>query len=166
MVSGSEILRWLRDSRSPNTERSCSKRSVISRPFFSPASVMTTKCAERYSCHLSLSSEDAKGASNKQTTTVRRDRHSVRLVGTDREYRRMRVPPRPRSLKCYHATEKARQAARRSTAPSAGAESLRAVSAPTAPWPNRHSSIQRDLHWRRVYSTAERIHDGRCSPVR
>src|SRR5215467_10513995 len=47
------------ESICPNRLRICSKRIAISRPFFSPASVITTKCAERYSCHLSFSSEAA-----------------------------------------------------------------------------------------------------------
>src|SRR5215467_4230626 len=59
MVSGKDMFSLFLESICPNKLRICSKRTAISRPFLSPASVMTTKCAERYSCHLSFSSEAA-----------------------------------------------------------------------------------------------------------
>src|ERR1700722_13307728 len=46
MVGGSGWLSRSLLSKIANTERICSKRKATSRPRFSPASVMTVKCAE------------------------------------------------------------------------------------------------------------------------
>src|SRR5580692_7721512 len=46
MVSGIDWLRWSLPSKRAKTARICSKRRATSRPFFSPASVITVKWVE------------------------------------------------------------------------------------------------------------------------
>src|ERR1700690_4252166 len=60
MVNGSESFSRSFMSRVAKTARICSKRSATSLPFFSPASVITTKCVERISSQGDFSSVAAK----------------------------------------------------------------------------------------------------------
>src|SRR5215831_6765640 len=102
MVSGTGMLIRCRPNNCPKIVRICSKRSTISFAFLSVVSVMTTKCAERYSCHLSFCSEAARAEGVREAS-----KHRVAASKTREELwhpgrENMRVAAMAALLSCYH----------------------------------------------------------------
>src|SRR5580693_3148548 len=99
MVRGRDSCRRSLVKRLAKTARICSKRSATSRPFFSPASVITVKCVEWISSHGDFSAAGAHRHTTTTSVSARRNRIGMKHPRT---IARCQRKGRTTFTQCYH----------------------------------------------------------------